>query len=154
MTVRKATLKDKNAVLSMLDEFRADCITQITGNNGASNSAKTGGVTMYDSLLKRNDYCVLLLETQNKIIGVITGYLCPMLRSGQVRAEIEEFYINPGFRGKGGAEKLMDAFFTWCKSKDVVKVNLESNNSLRRAYSFYEKYGFTQDSKRLVKKIF
>lgn len=51
-----------------------------------------------------------------------------MLRSGGVRAEVEEFFIKKEYRGSGNAKKLMDSFFEWCKSKNVAKVNLESDN--------------------------
>ena len=47
----------------------------------------------------------------------------------------------------------MDAFFDWCKSKGVVKVNLESDNDLHRAHSFYKKYGFESKAQRFVKKL-
>lgn len=154
MEVRTAKKTDKIAILNLLDEFRADCIEQITGKEGFSNTAITGGINIYDSLLNKDDYYIsVLVNDSDQVIGIITGYTCPMLRSGEVRAEVEEFFIKQEYRGSGNARKLMDSFFKWCKSKHVTKVNLESDNELVRAHSFYKKYGFETKAQRFVKKI-
>jgi len=154
MIVKKAELSDKNVALTLLDEFREDCIEQLTGKNGQSHCARTDGSNVFESLLARPDYCLLLLVDENaETVGIITGYLCPMLRNGRVRAEVEEFFIKKNYRGNGNAKLLMDAYFAWCKSQNVVKVNLESDNNLHRAHTFYTKYGFKTDAQRFVIKI-
>ena len=154
MIVRKAELADKNTVLELLDEFRADCIEQISGKLAESHSAVTGGAKIFETLLSRPDYCVfLLINPDLKTVGIITGYLCPMLRNGEMRAEVEEFFIKKENRGNGNAKMLMDAFFLWCESHRVKKVNLESENGLDRAHSFYKNYGFETKAQRFVKKI-
>ena len=154
MTVRSATLQDKTTVLELLDEFRVDCIEQVTGKPGESHTARTGGSRIYDSLLARKDYCIfLLINTDSKPVGVITGYLCPMLRSGEMRAEVEEFFVKQEYRGSNNAKELMDAFFVWCRNQNVQKVNLESDNNLHRAHNFYRKYGFENNAQRFFKKL-
>lgn len=154
MVVRKAELTDKNIVLELLDKFREDCIEQISGKHSESRSAVTGGAKIFETLLSRPDYCIfLLVDPSSEIVGIITGYLCPMLRNGEVRAEVEEFFIKKENRGSGNAKMLMDAFFLWCKSHQVQKVNLESENGLDRAHSFYKKYGFETKAQRFVKKL-
>lgn len=154
MTVRPATPTDKDAVLALLDEFRADCMEQKSGKPSECSTARTGGVKIYDSLLTRADYGIfLLLNDDDAISGIITGYTCPMLRSGELRAEVEEFFVKKEYRGSGAAAMLMDAFFSWCKTKQVQKVNLESDNGLFRAHSFYKKYGFETSAVRFVKKL-
>jgi GNAT superfamily N-acetyltransferase len=154
MTIRNANISDKEEVLHLLDEFRADCMTQITGKECSSKTAITQGVDIYDALLERQDYCIkLLLDDTEIVVGIITGYLCPVLRSGEMRAEVEEFFIKSEFRGKSNATNLMDAFFDWCKDKNVKKVNLESDIDLHRAHSFYKKYGFEIKAQRFVKKL-
>ena len=152
--VRRAELADKDVILALLDEFRSDCSEQITGHFVESTTARNAGQSIYESLLSRNDYCIYLLAHSNlKVVGVITGYLCPMLRNGGVRAEVEEFFIQKAYRGGGNALKLMDAFFDWCKKCKVQKVNLESENLLDRAHHFYKKYGFETKAQRFIKKI-
>lgn len=154
MTIRDAQPEDKTAVLHLLDEFREDCILQITGEPGTSDTAIKQGIAVYDQLLKRQDYCIkLLINDDGHICGIITGYLCPLLRSGEYRAEVEEFFVKKEYRGNSNAKDLMDAFFDWCQSKGVVKVNLESDNDLHRAHSFYKKYGFESKAQRFVKKL-
>lgn len=154
MMTRPAKSNDKDVVLKLLDEFRTDCIEQITGKPGLSNTARTGGTKVFDILLSRSDYHILLLiDSNSEVVGIITGYLCPMLRSGKMRAEVEEFYVKKKSRGNGNANMLMDAFIFWCKSHDVQKVNIESENDLRRAHGFYKKYGFEIKAQRFVKKL-
>lgn len=154
MQTRKATIQDKAAVLKILDDFRADCMEQITGEQCESTSARDGGSKVYEALISREDYAVFVLETpEAEVVGIITGYLCPMLRNGGNRAEVEEFFLQKAHRGGGNAIKLMDAFFDWCKEKKVAKVNLESENGLDRAHSFYKKYGFETKAQRFIKKL-
>ena len=153
MKVRKPLLSEKEIVLKLLDEFREDCIFQITNKEQKSETAINGSQVVYEILLQRIDYFVNILEIENDIVGIITGYLCPMMRSGDNRAEVEEFYVKPEYRGKGGANMLMDAFFAWCKDRGVVKINLESDLELERAHHFYKKYGFETKAKRFIKKL-
>ena len=94
-----------------------------------------------------------MINPDSKVVGILTGYLCPMLRNGKVRAEVEEFFVQKEYRGNGNAQKLMDAFFEWCKANNVQKVNLESENELKRAHSFYKNYGFETQAQRFVKKL-
>lgn len=154
MNVRRPELKDKNVILALLDEFRTDCIEQITGKPAESHTARTDGSKIFETLLSRSDYCIFLLEDSNlEAVGIITGYLCPMLRSGQMRAEVEEFFIRKTNRGNGNAELLMNTFFDWCKSHNVQKINLESDNQLERAHGFYKKFRFENKAQRFVKFI-
>lgn len=154
MIVRKAKSVDKDVILELLDEFRTDCIEQITGKPAKSNTARNGGTKVFETLLSRSDYNILLLiDSTSEVVGIITGYLCPMLRSGKLRAEVEEFFVKKKSRGNGNAKMLMDAFVSWCKSQDVQKINIESENGLYRAHSFYKKYGFETKAQRFIKKI-
>ena len=154
MIVRSAESSNKDTVLKLLDEFRVDCIEQISGKPAESHSAITGGVKVFETHLSRPDYCIfLLVDPNSEIVGIITGYLCPMLRNGEMRAEVEEFFIKKESRGNGNAKMLMDAFLLWCKSHRAQKVNLESENGLNRAHSFYKNYGFETKAQRFVKKL-
>lgn len=154
MKVRTAKKSDETNVLNLLDEFRADCIEQITGKEGFSDTAIKGGPKIFDKLLMDENYHIsVLVDDSESIVGIITGYVCPMLRSGEHRAEVEEFFVKKEHRGKGGAQQLMDAFFAWCNSKKVTKVNLESDNQLLRAHKFYSNYGFETKAQRFVKKL-
>lgn len=154
MIIRKAELADQDIVLELLDQFRTDCIEQITGVPTESHSARDGGREIFETLLDRSDYCILLLVSPNsEAVGIITGYLCPMLRNGKVRSEVEEFFVKKEYRGHGNATILMDAFFAWSEENDAQKVNLESENELDRAHSFYKKYGFETKAQRFIKKI-
>lgn len=154
MNTRNARLSDKETILELLDEFRADCIEQITVNPAESNTARTRGKKIYEALLSRADYAILfLVNDDTKVVGIITGYILPMLRSGQKRAEVEEFFVQEAYRGNGNAKLLMDAFFEWCNKQGVKKVKLESDNELARAHGFYKKYGFESKAQRFVKQL-
>lgn len=153
MIIRQVTFDDKNNVLKILDQFREECIFQITNTRQKSTSAVDGGVNIYDDLINNNNVAIFIVEEDNKIKGIISGYLVPMLRNGKNRLEIEDFFVVPEMQGKGVATKLMEAMFAWAKEKGAVKVNLESDLGLKRAHCFYEKYGFTTDARRFVKKI-
>lgn len=147
-------LEDKDGVLGLLDEFRADCLEQITGKLVVSNSARRVGKRIFETLIDRADYAAfLLIDDDSGPVGIITGYLCPMLRSGEMRAEVEEFFIKETYRGRDNAKRLMKAFLSWCKLKKAKKVNLESDSNLHRAHSFYKKYGFEIKAIRFEKAL-
>lgn len=154
MKVRAPNKSDESNILHLLDEFRADCTEQLTGKKSVIDTAINRGPKIFDSLLSDEHYHIsLLVDDNDSIVGIITGYLCPMLRVGGFRAEVEEFYVKKEFRGQGRAKQLMDAFFDWCTAKNVVKVNLESDNHLLRAHKFYSNYGFETKAQRFVKKL-
>lgn len=117
-------------------------------------ATRNDGAAVYQSLLSRSDYCILLLENEHQqLVSIITGYLCPMLRNGGIRAEVEEFFVQKARRGNLNANTLMAAFFDCAKSHQAQKINLESDNELTRAHGFYKKYGFETTAQRFVKKI-
>ena len=154
MNIINAKKEDKFVVLALLDEFMQDYEMQVFGKKNKQTNLRIDNEKMYESLIGNDGYCVLLIiDKKENAVGIITGYLCPMLRTGEMRAEVEEFYVKDEYRGTLVAKKLMDAFFRWCKIKDVKEVNLESNDNLRRAHSFYRKYGFEIKAKRFVKKL-
>lgn len=154
MIIRKAELTDKVSIFQALDRFREDCIFQITGDivesNYATNNIKTDYFEKY--ILNSNYICYLLFD-ETTLCGIITGYICPMLRIGKYRAEVEEFYIIPKYRGKDNANMLMDKFVSWAKDYGAVKVNLESDNEFIRAHGFYKNYRFVSKAKRFILEI-
>lgn len=151
ISARPAILSDQGAILHLLDEFRSDCIEQITQKPATSTTAIEYGKSLYKELLDRKDYAIFIAaNSTGEVCGVITGYLCPMLRSGSYRAEVEEFFVTKTSRGTQAATLLMDAFVQWSKSNGATKVNLESDCELSRAHSFYKKYGFITKAQRFV----
>ncbi len=151
--VRKAELKDKEQILNILDEFREVCILQIFKRREVSTTAKMDGGLVFDKLILNNDYVVFVVEEDGEIVGIITAYLVPMLRLGKYRVEVEEFFVQPKWQGKGVAKELMDAVVNWAKENIATKINLESDFGLDRGHHFYEKYGFKTEAKRFVLKL-
>lgn len=53
-------------------------------------------------------------------------------------------YLNPGLRGRGEGERLMQWAFDWARSQGLVRVEFWSDVRFTRAHRFFARLGFTQ----------
>jgi len=143
MKIIKATIKDLEQVLILLDEFREACMDIIEPRvKHTSNTAKETGTKVYKEVMSSEEGIIFLVEDKNKYVGILTAYLIPQIRRGTHCIEIEEMFVKDEYRRSGVAALLTDALCKWAKRKHVSTIRLESHNALIGAHSFYEKQGF------------
>lgn len=144
----KANIEDKNGVLVLLDRFRTECYRIMSpGSDYVSDTAISKGGVVFGEVLGSDNALILIAKNAEGYVGVLTAYVIPQIRKGEKILEIEEFFVLPGYQGKGIAAKLMDSAISWAKEKGLACVRLETSLELKRAHSFYEKYGFKVNSK-------
>ena len=90
-----------------------------------------------------NKYWVAEDETGKIVGGTGIGYLTDEI------CELQKMYCLPDARGKGVANRLMEAALEYAK-KYYKKCYLETLDNMTRAQRFYEKYGFYRVDKPVV----
>lgn len=143
MEIIKAEAEHKKIVLKLLDGFRTECSKLINPEkNFISTSAQDSGGPVFDNAVKSSNHAIFLARKDNNFVGIATVSKIPQIRKGTYYAEIEEMFVIPEFQGRGAAGKLIEAIITWAEENNINSIRLESSNELKRAHSFYEKYGF------------
>jgi GNAT superfamily N-acetyltransferase len=143
MEIIKAEKKDKAIVLQLLDEFRTECLRIISPlETTIFKTATELGQSIFDQVIASKTSAIFIAIFKNEPIGVLTIHKIPRVRRADYCAEIEEMYLKPTFQGNNVANDLLTAAINWARENSITTIRLESNNSLKRAHSFYEKNGF------------
>lgn len=67
-----------------------------------------------------------------------------LLKQGETEFEISKLAVDPAAQGKGIANQLFDAIFSYAKVNNINKLTLETNTKLKAAMGLYNKYGFNE----------
>ena len=92
--------------------------------------------TMFLESLSSEIYKNFVIEEQNEVIVYIMLYYI------QDEGHITNFAINPLFRKKGYATKLLSYVIDYFKKKSIVEFFLEVRESNKVAINLYRKFGF------------
>lgn len=140
MTIRFATISDKDAVLSLLDEL----IKQANLKSG-SPLTPTEKIAIrrnqYTELLQRDDVKIFVAEDEGKLVGIADLFIIPIMRRGYYSGHIEDFVITWKMRGKGIGSKLLTAVKSYCKKNSIKVFKLTTAVEFEEAQKFYEKNG-------------
>jgi RimJ/RimL family protein N-acetyltransferase len=89
---------------------------------------------------------VVVAESDGEIIG--SGYLrienSKIYLKHQKYAYLGFMYVEPGYRGKGVNQKIVEALKNWSITQKVIELRLEIYNDNLRAIKAYEKTGFAK----------
>jgi GNAT superfamily N-acetyltransferase len=83
---------------------------------------------------------VFLLEDAHGARGLVAAAHDP---ADPVIVELMAMWVQPGARGSGGADALVQAVFDWTRSGGATAVRLQVMQDNLRARRFYERNGFT-----------
>jgi GNAT superfamily N-acetyltransferase len=79
------------------------------------------------------------------IDDVIVGYATcriEMLRDGDLLGVAEDFYVDPGTRGVGVGECLINEIIAWCTERHCVGIDALALPGNRHTKNFFETFGF------------
>lgn len=102
------------------------------------------GTKYYKDRISKDDGCVLVAITDNKIVGYLCGGLIKTqeYRNLPIVAELENTFVLNKFRSKDIGKKLYNKFIEWCKTKNVGKVKVEASAQNELAIKFYRNNNF------------
>ncbi len=148
ISIRTLRKNDCDQVSELLLEFRRE-VARLDGFSSEEISARQSlfADKIFDEVLNTPTGVVYVAELENELVGIISAYVIPQLRRGAYGVEVEEMFVVPEYQGRDVATMLVDSVFEWIKNKNVTVVRLGSDYSLKRAHSFYKKYGFTDYGK-------
>lgn len=93
----------------------------------------------------------LMIEHDDKIVGSIILCFGFSIEFGGVDAIIDEFYVEPNYRGRGIGRAAMDALEDWAERSSIVALHLEvmADNP---AYQLYRRQGYVDRESRFMSK--
>lgn len=95
---------------------------------------------------------VYIAKDDNKIVGLISGYLSPNLYNIEETNSVIAFMnVDKEYRGNGVSGKLYKLFEKW--SKDNKVTNILTGVILEPAMNFYQKQGFNKLETTIYKKL-
>lgn len=97
---------------------------------------------LQESLRQKNRTWFGGIWLEGLLIGYVIFYY--VLDEG----EIARIAVDPAYRRKGGAARLLLAVEDFCEEKGIERLMLEVRKGNAPAISFYEKYGFSEDGIR------
>ena len=97
----------------------------------------------YETLLHREECCILAARDGNTVLGTVSGFCCRGLASTLL--VIEDLIVCEGLRGSGIGTKLMTSIHAYGKSQGCEYAILVSSGFRKQAHKFYEKLCYTED---------
>ncbi len=89
-------------------------------------------------ILNKGGHLFFAIEDGN-VLGCVA-----LLKHGETEYEISKLAVDPAAQGKGVANQLFEAIFSYAKDNNINKLILESNTRLKAAMGLYNKYGFNE----------
>tara|TARA_A100001015_G_scaffold310504_1_gene412041 strand:- start:22 stop:474 length:453 start_codon:yes stop_codon:yes gene_type:complete len=87
---------------------------------------------------------IYLYKCSNKIVGMITLLIeNKLIHGGKCIGHIEDLVVDPEYRSKRIARKLLDYVINICKQENCYKVIINCNESM---IGFYNKNNFIKDA--------
>ncbi len=136
ITVRNPFLSDVHLVLKLAKNFPVP---------EPLNESKF--VETWNEKLKDPNSYIGVAETENEIIGYVSGYLHSCFYANGSTFWVDEIFVTESERGKGVGQLLMDSIEDWVKDRDCKLISLATSG----ADDFYTKIGY-QCSARYFKK--
>jgi GNAT superfamily N-acetyltransferase len=80
---------------------------------------------------------------QQRMVGIVAGYLCPIPWSRKITANVQFLYVLPSHRNLASAVKLLKEFETWAWNQGAVKITAgDIGIDVERTQTFYEHCGY------------
>ncbi|KAA5532515.1 GNAT family N-acetyltransferase [Taibaiella lutea] len=97
---------------------------------------------IYEENLK-SKYCFYIVaETENKVVGFISLQIQQLLHHCGTVGEVQEFYIDKDYRGKGIGRQLMDEVKQYAAEHQLKGLEVTSNKRRTENVNVYESLGF------------
>jgi N-acetylglutamate synthase-like GNAT family acetyltransferase len=139
MNIREATLHDANAIADLLDQL---------GYRSGSGFA-AGQLDQFT----RDGYGVLVCELDGKVVGFSSMHWFSMFHSPGSMGRITAMCVNEEIRDQGIGGLLLIESEKFLHRQGCVAVEVTSNVTRLMTHRFYLKHGYSEDSRRFIKKF-
>jgi ribosomal protein S18 acetylase RimI-like enzyme len=132
--MRKASLTDVPQLVTMMAEFYSD--SPYTLNPRRATDAFTA--LLADERLGH----VWLIESNPRDVGYVVVTLCHSMNFGGMVAVVDDFFIQPAFRGAGLGKAAMAEVRSYYASHGVRAIHVETGRDNAAALAVYRRAGF------------
>jgi PhnO protein len=92
--------------------------------------------------ISNTNYLYLIATNGLENIGFITFHTQNLMHHGGVVGEIQEFYVVPGYRGKGVGRQLLNSVFEYAEENDLKGIEVQTNKRRVENVAIYQSLGF------------
>lgn len=96
----------------------------------------------FRAALAADDHLVRVGTIDDTPVGYVVAHLEP-LRDGAILGVVDDVYVDPGARGVGVGEALIDPVVAWCRERGAVGIDALALPGNRATKNFFETFGFT-----------
>jgi len=93
-------------------------------------------------IFDENNACIMVAETQKKIVGMCAAQLFISTAEGGYAAFIEDIVVEPEYQQKGVANRLLKEMEQWAKNNNVKRLQLFVHHNNEPAKKLYYQHGF------------
>lgn len=126
--------------MKILYSKNIDQIIELTSQLNPDLSASVLKERHFEMFKFQNHVCFGFYEN-NKLIGVISGWITVRLYSGK-QIEIDNVIIDKNYQSKGYGETFTKEIELWAKENDCLSIELNTYLENRRSHQFYFNQGF------------
>ncbi|MBF0450767.1 MAG: GNAT family N-acetyltransferase [Candidatus Magnetomorum sp.] len=93
-------------------------------------------------ILNTDQTCIMIAETNEKIVGMCAAQLFISTAEGGYAAFIEDIVVEPDYRKQGIANILLKKMEQWAQNKQVIRLQLLVNQKNEAAKKLYHQHDF------------
>lgn len=145
--LRKASPKDLKEIYRLDYSFTASQNREYDPTLNPNWTSGKAGKQYFKKRIARRDGFVKVAQNQSgKLVGYTSGGIAkqPPLRIKARYAELENLFVEEGYRGCGLGGKLVEKGLDWCKKQRVRFVSLAAFAANKPLLEFYKKFGFKE----------
>lgn len=132
--MRKASLADVHQLVEMMAEFYSDSPYRLNPRRAAD--AFTA--LLADERLGH----IWIIQSNSKDVGYLVVTLCHSMTFGGIAAIVDDFFIQPAFRGAGLGKAAIEEVRSYCASHGVRAIQVETGQDNAVALAVYRRAGF------------
>ncbi len=87
---------------------------------------------------------VWFIQSNSEDVGYVVVTLCHSMTFGGMTAVVDDFFIQPAFRGVGLGKAAMEGVRSYCASHGVRAVQVETGRENAAALAVYRRAGFVE----------
>ena len=137
MHTRKASLADVQLLVRMMDEFYSDSPYRL--NPRRATDAFTA--LLSDERLGS----IWIIQSNSKDVGYVVLTLCHSMTFGGLIGVVDDFFIQPRFRGGGLGKAAMAEVRSYCATHGIRAIHVETGRDNAVALAVYRGAGFVEN---------
>ncbi len=152
MNIRKAKIEDYDKIIEFYKELY-DAEKIFDKNLSSTYNVSEKQKEEIQKRIKSRKEIFLVAEEDDKIIGLIDGYIIDNSNHIEKVGYLDHLCVNKKYRKLGIGENLIKEFSNKMKNKNVTYLKLNAFEKNLPAIALYEKLGFEEYSIYYMKKI-